>query len=87
MTAHLWPCSLRSLEGVQDVERRVMAALAFIMSENQLVEGRHKVPLERREDLPVVIIASTGGSGLLVSGGGACRGWKAPGRTSTQSVL
>lgn len=33
---------------------RAMAALAFIMSENQLVEAKDRFPLKREENLPRV---------------------------------
>lgn len=33
-----------------NMARRVMAALAFIMSENQLVEARDRFPLKRNEN-------------------------------------
>lgn len=33
---------------------RVMAALAPIMSENQLVEAKDRFPLKRKENLPII---------------------------------
>lgn len=64
-----------------------MAALAVIMSENQLVEDRDKFPLERRENLPVVRMCFHGRQRAPCQGGGARRGRKAHSRASTPSVL